>query len=58
MLKNRLPRSTVCIEHIDRPIEFWKWLKKNEPEFVKYPRAWAKREALKVWREVRDTNSD
>ncbi len=43
-------------ECVDSPIENWKNLRKN-PEFVKDPRAWCKREALKVWREFRDGKS-
>lgn len=58
MENNRTPRLSDCIEYKDRPFEYWKWLKENDHEFAKDSRAWAKREALKLWREFRDIKSD
>jgi hypothetical protein len=39
-------------EHVDNPIKNWKNLLKD-PEFVKDPRGWAQREALKAFDELR-----
>jgi len=39
-------------EHIDNPIKNWKNLL-EDPEFVKDPRGWERREALKVLDELR-----